>query len=85
MVSNASITCAKTSISDKQVSYFQRISAMNLLHPQLIGFGISNAETFQTACNYSNGAIIGSAFIKMLSDSTQLKEDIIKFVKDIRG
>lgn len=85
MVSNASITGAKTSISDKQVSYFQRISAMNLLHPQLIGFGISNAETFQTACNYSNGAIIGSAFIKMLSDSTQLKEDIIKFVKDIRG
>ena len=85
MVSNASITGAKTSISDKLVSYFQRISAMNLLHPQLIGFGISNAETFQTACNYSNGAIIGSAFIKMLSDSTQLKEDIIKIVKDIRG
>ncbi|NJL77394.1 MAG: tryptophan synthase subunit alpha, partial [Saprospiraceae bacterium] len=44
----------------------------------------SNAETFQTACNHSNGAIIGSAFIKMLSNSTQLKEDIINFVKDIK-
>ncbi|NJK82472.1 MAG: tryptophan synthase subunit alpha, partial [Saprospiraceae bacterium] len=60
MVSNSSITGAKTDISEKQLTYFNRINAMQLKHPRLIGFGISNHETFKTACAYANGAIIGS-------------------------
>lgn len=85
MVSNASITGAKRDISQKQIDYFNRINAMQLNNPRLIGFGISNHETFSTACQYANGAIIGSAFIRMLEKSTNLSADIHEFVAMVRG
>jgi tryptophan synthase alpha chain len=66
MVSSASVTGAKTEVSDGQRAYFQRVNQMNLKSPTLIGFGISSLETFRNACQYSQGAIIGSAFIKVL-------------------
>lgn len=84
MVSNSSITGAKSEISEKQLTYFNYINKMNLTNPRLIGFGISNHETFETACKYAQGAIIGSAFIKMLEHSDDLGEDIDQFVKMIR-
>ena len=85
MVSSASITGAKTSITDEQIAYFQRIQKMRLRHPTLIGFGISNHETFRTACAYAEGAIIGSAFINVLAESQELSQDIHRFVKGIKG
>ena len=85
MVSSASITGAKSGISDAQVAYFNRIQAMNLRHPKLIGFGISNHETFSTACAYANGAIIGSAFIRALDQEKHLKHIAEDFVGMIRG
>ncbi len=84
MVSNAAITGAKNNISPAQIAYFERIQAMNLKHPRLIGFGISSYNTFSTACRYANGAIIGSAFIKMLEKTRDLENDILKFVAFIR-
>ncbi|MFN8690318.1 MAG: tryptophan synthase subunit alpha [Cyclobacteriaceae bacterium] len=51
----------------------------------LVGFGISNAATFQSACRYGAGAIVGSAFVSMLRNSTNLESDIITFVKAIRS
>jgi tryptophan synthase alpha chain len=51
-------------------------------NPQIIGFGISDAETFSAATTYANGAIIGSAFIKMLTKDGST--GISKFVKTIR-
>ena len=68
MVSSASTTGAKTGFGEEQLAYFKRISAMNLKNPQIVGFGISNSETFQQATKFSKGAIIGSAFIKHLSE-----------------
>ncbi|WP_347174170.1 tryptophan synthase subunit alpha [Polaribacter uvawellassae] len=67
VVASASITGAKGEISNQQIAYFERIKSMNLKSNLIIGFGISDNETFKTACNYANGAIIGSAFIKELS------------------
>ena len=66
VVASASTTGAKGDISNNQVVYFERIKAMNLKSKLIIGFGISDKSTFNTACNYSSGAIIGSAFIKNL-------------------
>ena len=66
VVASASITGAKGDISNNQVAYFERIKAMNLKSKLIVGFGISDKKTFNTACNYANGAIIGSAFIKNL-------------------
>jgi tryptophan synthase alpha chain len=55
---------------------------MNLKNPQIIGFGISDNKTFTQATEYAKGAIIGSAFIKFLSDNAIDK--ISKFVTSIR-
>ncbi len=85
VVSSASITGAKSGITDEQIAYFERIRAMQLRHPTLIGFGISDHETFQTAGRYAQGAIIGSAFIKKLEGSENLKEDIDQFIRQIKG
>lgn len=83
MVSSASITGAKDNISEDQVQYFKRIGAMNLRNPTLIGFGISNKTTFDRACEYSSGAIIGSAFVKVLDKSVSLKADIKTYIQSI--
>ena len=85
MVSSHAITGAKSAISEEQEQYFERIATMNLNHPRLIGFGISDAATFQLASRYSNGAIIGSAFIKKIKDSKELKQDIKNFLSEVRG
>ena len=69
MVASSSITGAKGEISQQQIDYFQRIKAMNLQSKLIIGFGISDHQTFSTACQYANGAIIGSAFINALADN----------------
>ena len=69
MVASSSITGAKGEISQQQIDYFQRIKTMNLQSKLIIGFGISDHQTFSTACQYANGAIIGSAFINALADN----------------
>ncbi|MEL7021753.1 MAG: tryptophan synthase subunit alpha [Bacteroidota bacterium] len=85
MVSSASITGAKKGISPQQVAYFERINAMSLRNPRLIGFGISDHDTFRTACNYANGAIIGSAFIRALAKGTSVEQTAQDFVTMVRG
>lgn len=83
VVASASITGAKGDVSNAQVDYFKRIKAMNLKSKLIIGFGISDNKTFTTACEYANGAIIGSAFIKSI-DSTGVS-GIDNFVKGVLG
>ncbi len=85
MVSNAAITGAKSDISTAQVDYFKRIAAMELKNPRLIGFGISNHDTFSTACSHAQGAIIGSAYIKALGCEGGIEEITTEFVHMVRG
>lgn len=85
MVSNSSITGAKKEITQAQLDYFNRINAMQLDNPRLIGFGISSHETFRTACAYANGAIIGSAFIKAMHDGKDVRGATMEFVGMIRN
>ena len=82
MVSSASVTGAKNTFGNSQKDYFKRISGMRLSSPTVVGFGISNASTYSTAIEYSNGAIIGSAFIKFLEDKGVTK--IADFISSIR-
>ncbi|MGB3149739.1 MAG: tryptophan synthase subunit alpha [Maribacter sp.] len=67
MVSSASVTGSKSGFGKEQEDYFQRIASLNLKNPQIVGFGIKDAETFKQATKTSKGAIIGSAFIKHLT------------------
>ncbi|MCW0481687.1 tryptophan synthase subunit alpha [Gaoshiqia sediminis] len=83
MVSSSSTTGVKNNVSDFHQDYFERIRQMELKNPRLIGFGISNRETFENACKYAQGAIIGSAFVKALDGELTLEEKISNFVKSI--
>lgn len=85
MVSSYAITGTQSGISKAQIEYFERIEKMNLKNHRLIGFGISDHDSFKTACGHAHGAIIGSAFIRALEKSTNLKKTINEFVASIRG
>ena len=80
VVSDSSITGMKTGISSQQISYFERIKSLQLSTPQLIGFGISDRESYLTASKYANGAIIGSAFIKYLKDKNEVDKATADFI-----
>ncbi|MEP3208584.1 MAG: tryptophan synthase subunit alpha [Maribacter sp.] len=82
MVSSASVTGSKSGFGNTQTEYFERIAAMNLSHPQIVGFGIKDAATFQAATKNAKGAIIGSAFIKHLT--AYGANTIADFTKKIR-
>lgn len=69
MVSSASITGAQSNFNDDKVAYFERINAMNLKTPRMIGFGISNKQTLESAQNNASGAIIGSKFVTLLNET----------------
>ena len=81
MVSSASVTGNQSGFGHQQTSYFKRINEMNLHNPQIVGFGISNNETFMQATTYAKGAIIGSAFIKYISENGI--NDISGFIRTI--
>lgn len=82
MVSSASVTGAKNTFGQTQTDYFDRIEKLNLSTPTVVGFGISNAETYQAATAHSKGAIIGSAFIQFLEKEGI--DQIEKFIASIR-
>jgi len=81
MVSSASVTGSNLGFGNEQTDYFKRIANMKLNNPQIVGFGISNNETFIQATEYTKGAIIGSAFIKHLTHNGV--NSIDNFVKSI--
>ncbi len=76
MVSSTSTTGAQSNFDETKRAYFSKINAMNLKNPRLIGFGISNKSTLESAQANSNGAIIGSKFITLLKESASIHEAI---------
>lgn len=84
-VSASSTTGARNAFSDEQLSYFGRLKNMKLKNPFLIGFGISGKETFAQASQYGAGAIVGSAFINLLTNSNDIPGDVKNFVSAIKS
>lgn len=85
VVSTNSTTGNEARDTEGMVSYFERIQSAGLKNPTLIGFNIKDQVSFERACKYSNGAIIGSAFIKALEASSDLETTITSFVAGIKG
>ncbi len=85
MVANAAVTGAKTGLSQFQFDYFSRIKNMKLKNPCMVGFGISNNDTYKSVCEYAHGAIIGSAFVNAIEKSTDLEKDISEFISSVLG
>ncbi len=84
MVSTASVTGAKSSFGDENLAYFSRVNGMNLKNPRLIGFGISNKQTFDAACNNASGAIIGSKFVTLLQTEGTIDGAVEKLIEAIK-
>ena len=82
MVSSASVTGSQSGFGNEQTDYFERIAKMELASAQIVGFGIKDSATFERATKYAKGAIIGSAFIKMLTEKGKI--GISEFIKSIR-
>lgn len=82
MVSTKSTTGGSKELSDS-IDYFERINGMNLSNPTLIGFNIHDKDSFDVACEYSSGGIIGSAFIRAIENSSNLEADVNEFVKSV--
>ncbi|WP_026464869.1 tryptophan synthase subunit alpha [Adhaeribacter aquaticus] len=85
MVSSASTTGNKVGGDEKQIQYFERIQSLKLQNPKLIGFGISDRGSFELACKYAEGAIIGSAFIKVIQEKENLEQNIEKYIREVKA
>lgn len=68
MVSSAATTGTQQDFDNRKQAYFRRIEAMNLRNPRMIGFGISNRQTFEAASAHAAGCIIGSKFVTLLEE-----------------
>ena len=84
LLSSSATTGQNLQVSDTTSAYFSRIADLKLKNPTMIGFGISNKETFDKACSYANGAIIGSAFVKSLNGD-DLKGSIRQFMQKFKS
>lgn len=84
LLSSPSVTGQKLTLSEETLNYFQRIQAMSLKAPLIVGFGIRDHHTFQAATTYADGAIVGSAFVKLLEKENPLQKTA-GFIRAIRG
>lgn len=84
LLSSASTTGKNLDLSSKTEEYFARIRNMNLKNPAMIGFGISDHASFSKASEYANGAIVGTAFVKLLAND-DYKEKIPAFIHSLKN
>ena len=81
MVSSAATTGAQKDFGAAKQAYFKRIAEMGLRIPRMVGFGISNRQTFDAACEYASGGIIGSRFVTLLDQAGGDAETAIRQLK----
>ncbi|MCI5065586.1 tryptophan synthase subunit alpha [bacterium] len=84
VVSSPSITGAITDAKEERDRYLARIEALSLRSPLIVGFGISDRESFTAVTRYADGAIVGTAFLRQLEEHGVEKEAIHRFVAEIR-
>jgi tryptophan synthase alpha chain len=83
LLSSSSITGGSLQLTDNIKDYYKRIKAMELKNPTIIGFGITDSSSFKKACEYANGAIVGSKFVKLLAEENYM-EKIPGFIEAIK-
>jgi tryptophan synthase alpha chain len=81
-VSSSSITGSDKDFSSVE-KYLQRLQNMKLQNPILVGFGIKDKQTFDSACKYANGAIIGTAFIRAIENASDIESATKNFLESI--
>lgn len=84
LLSSSATTGKSLDVSDEIGVYYERVKALNLKNPLIIGFGISDKNSFMRANKYANGAIVGSAFVKTIGNSKDYLSHIPEFIRKIR-
>ncbi len=84
-VSSSSTTGTLSKNNNSISSYLQRLQSMQLKNPLLVGFGIKDKQSFETACLHAQGAIIGSAYIKAIGTAKDLNHATQTFLSGILG
>jgi tryptophan synthase alpha chain len=82
------VSSSATTGSSKQfevTAFLKRLNTLDLKNPLMVGFGIANKDSFETACQYADGGIIGSAFIKALENNADINAATKSFLSSIRG
>ena len=81
------VSSSSTTGSDKQMQsvevYLKRLQSYGLRNPVLVGFGVKDKASFDAACTYANGAIIGSAYIRSLGNVTDIQSATVNFLREI--
>ena len=67
--------------NEAKQAYFKRIEDLGLRNPRMVGFGISNRQTFDAACAHASGAIIGSQFVSLLNEGNGCADQAIQTLK----
>ncbi len=80
---SSSSTTGKDTNFQLQQNYFKKLQKLNLKNPVLVGFGIKDSQTFKMACENTNGAIIGTAYIKALQNAEDINVATKNFLKEI--
>ncbi len=84
-VSSDSTTGSRLAVDEEHYRYFARLQEMKLENPVMVGFGISDRESFLKATEHCRGAIIGSAFLRALEGEGDLRGKVTSFVRAVRG
>lgn len=84
MVSSASTTGAQSDFDTQKRAYFKRINDMKLNNPRMVGFGISNRQTFKAACEYASGGIVGSKFVSFLNEENDPDKAVERLLKALK-
>jgi tryptophan synthase alpha chain len=80
---SSSATTGKDKDFNSVEKYLEQLQSMQLKNPVLVGFGIKDRNTFESACKYANGAIIGTAFIKALEGTTNIEATVKQFISAV--
>lgn len=82
---SSSSTTGQDVVRQSPDQYLRKLAGMGLKNPVLVGFGISNKAGFQSACQHAAGAIIGSAYIKVLEHSDNVNATTKSFLSSVLG
>jgi tryptophan synthase alpha chain len=68
VVSSDAITGSRAHISEQQGAFFRWLRELNLKSKLIVGFGVTDKESFENVTQHTHGAIVGSAFVRALAE-----------------
>ena len=71
VVSSDAVTGGKANVTEERELFFKRLAAMELSSRLLVGFGVSDRDSFNAVTKHTSGAIIGSAFVRALQEAPE--------------